>query len=397
MLTVGTERRLLPRGARRGRGVPAGVRGDRPPPERDAGASTTPTWRSCARWPRTSAAWRSARPGWTSTATARRASDQERAFAAQIALARETGKPLVIHSREADEETLAQLGAQAAGVQRGDPLLLDARAAAGVPGPRAMRSPSPATSPTKAPPTSPPRRGEVPDERLLVETDAPYLTPQVVRKQRNQPAFVAHTAAFLAELRGVSVGGAGRARGAQRRARVRLVKMRRAARSCPSSRACGGWAVRGASRSRAGAELPDRLEHPRRDRARGGAGRARTWCWRSAVAWACSPSTCAERVEHVHVVEMDERLREALRRRGRRALENVSVHWGDAMRDRSRGAGARADEGRREPPLRDRGRRAAAHDRGAAGGRAWVAMAQREVGERLAAGPGQPARTASPR
>jgi TatD DNase family protein len=46
---------------------------------------------------------------------------------------------------------------------------------------------------------------EVPDERLLVETDAPYLTPQVVRKHSNQPAFVVHTAAFVAELRGVSV------------------------------------------------------------------------------------------------------------------------------------------------------------------------------------------------
>jgi TatD DNase family protein len=39
---------------------------------------------------------------------------------------------------------------------------------------------------------------------LLVETDAPYLTPQAVRKERNQPAFVAHTLAFLAQLRGVS-------------------------------------------------------------------------------------------------------------------------------------------------------------------------------------------------
>jgi TatD DNase family protein len=44
----------------------------------------------------------------------------------------------------------------------------------------------------------------VPDELLLVETDAPYLSPQPVRKQRNQPAFVAHTAAFLAQLREVS-------------------------------------------------------------------------------------------------------------------------------------------------------------------------------------------------
>jgi TatD DNase family protein len=45
----------------------------------------------------------------------------------------------------------------------------------------------------------------VPDEHLLVETDAPYLSPQAVRGQRNQPAFVAHTLAFLAELRGVGV------------------------------------------------------------------------------------------------------------------------------------------------------------------------------------------------
>ena len=36
----------------------------------------------------------------------------------------------------------------------------------------------------------------VPDDRLLVETDAPYLTPQAVRKQRNQPAYVVHTAAL---------------------------------------------------------------------------------------------------------------------------------------------------------------------------------------------------------
>jgi TatD DNase family protein len=46
--------------------------------------------------------------------------------------------------------------------------------------------------------------GRVPDDRLLVETDAPYLTPQVVRKERNQPAFVTHTARFVAERRGVA-------------------------------------------------------------------------------------------------------------------------------------------------------------------------------------------------
>ena len=43
----------------------------------------------------------------------------------------------------------------------------------------------------------------VPDDRLLVETDAPYLTPQAVRKERNQPAYVTHTARFVAERRGI--------------------------------------------------------------------------------------------------------------------------------------------------------------------------------------------------
>ena len=95
-------RRLLPRGARRGRGLPAGVRGDRAPPERGARASTTPTSPSCARWPRTSAAWRSARRGLDFYRDGAPRADQQRAFAAQIALARETGKPLVIHSRAAD-------------------------------------------------------------------------------------------------------------------------------------------------------------------------------------------------------------------------------------------------------------------------------------------------------
>jgi len=43
----------------------------------------------------------------------------------------------------------------------------------------------------------------VPADRLLVETDAPYLSPQPVRKERNQPAYVAHIARFVAERRGV--------------------------------------------------------------------------------------------------------------------------------------------------------------------------------------------------
>ena len=49
----------------------------------------------------------------------------------------------------------------------------------------------------------------VPDDRLLVETDAPYLSPVPVRGERNEPAFVAHTAAHIADLRGITVESLG--------------------------------------------------------------------------------------------------------------------------------------------------------------------------------------------
>jgi TatD DNase family protein len=47
---------------------------------------------------------------------------------------------------------------------------------------------------------------EVPADRFLVETDCPFLTPVPLRGQQNQPAYVAHTAAFVASLRGISAG-----------------------------------------------------------------------------------------------------------------------------------------------------------------------------------------------
>jgi TatD DNase family protein len=129
--------------------------------------------------------------------------DQERAFRAQIDLARELGKPLVIHTRAAEDATLAALEAHADGlevilhcfsmtahldecVERGWWISF----AGNVTYPQAGDL---ATAAERAP-----------IERLLVETDAPYLTPQALRKQRNQPAYVVHTARFVAERRGIA-------------------------------------------------------------------------------------------------------------------------------------------------------------------------------------------------
>ncbi len=131
-------------------------------------------------------------------------SDQQRAFAAQIALARETGKPLVIHSRAAEGQTLAQLSTEAQGVS----VVMHCFSMAGrleecLERGYAISFAGNVTYKSAADLARAAAR--VPQERLLVETDAPYLPPQAVRSRRNQPAFVAYTLAFLAELRGVSM------------------------------------------------------------------------------------------------------------------------------------------------------------------------------------------------
>jgi TatD DNase family protein len=129
--------------------------------------------------------------------------DQERAFAAHIDLAREVGKPLVIHTRAAEDDTIATLTEQAAGLEvilhcfsmpdRLDECLDHGwwiSFAGNVTYPKAEDLAEAAE--------------RVPLDRLLVETDAPYLTPQPVRKHRNQPAYVVHTARFVAERRGIA-------------------------------------------------------------------------------------------------------------------------------------------------------------------------------------------------
>jgi TatD DNase family protein len=132
------------------------------------------------------------------------ACDQERAFAAQIALARELHKPLVIHSRAAEQRTLEQLAAEAEGVSVVMHCFsMPDRLAECVGRGYAISFAGNVTYKSATELAACAR--EVPGEQLLVETDAPYLTPQAVRKERNQPAFVLHTATFVAARRGEAV------------------------------------------------------------------------------------------------------------------------------------------------------------------------------------------------
>ena len=128
---------------------------------------------------------------------------QCRAFAGHAALARRTGKPLVIHSRDADQDTLEFLAGHADGLAVvmhcfSMPARLDECLERGY----WISFAGNCTYPRNTELGSAVAR--VPLDRLLVETDAPYLSPQAVRKHRNQPAFVTHTARFVAERHGIA-------------------------------------------------------------------------------------------------------------------------------------------------------------------------------------------------
>ena len=132
--------------------------------------------------------------------------DQLRAFHAQLELARELGKPVVIHTRAAEDDTIRTLRERAEGL---DVILhcfsMPDRLDECLEQPRWWFSfAGNVTYPSAGDLAAAAER--VPEDRLLVETDAPYLSPQPVRRERNQPAFVVHTAEFLAERRGVPYG-----------------------------------------------------------------------------------------------------------------------------------------------------------------------------------------------
>ncbi len=129
--------------------------------------------------------------------------DQMRAFLAQIELARETAKPLVIHTRDAAGDTLRTLDEHAQGLkvvmhcfsmtdrldeclERG--YLISFAGNLTYPSAGDLREAA----------------ALIPEDRLLVETDAPYLSPQPRRGRPNEPAHVVHTAQVLAKARGIS-------------------------------------------------------------------------------------------------------------------------------------------------------------------------------------------------
>lgn len=126
---------------------------------------------------------------------------QRAAFEAHLALAAETGKPVVVHSREADADTIAMIreaGPAVRGVLHcfaGGRGLFDAGVEAGwyvsFSGLLTFRSYA-----------TPDLAAATPADRLLVETDAPYLAPVPHRGKRNEPAFVADVARAVAAVRG---------------------------------------------------------------------------------------------------------------------------------------------------------------------------------------------------
>ncbi len=132
---------------------------------------------------------------------------QERGFRAHIAAARATGLPLVIHTREADEqcgvilEDEMKKGAFKAvlhcytGGRELAMKAIDLGLSISFTGIITFKKSQELRD----------LAAELPPDRIMVETDAPYLAPVPKRGKTNEPAFVAHTAAKVAELKGIGL------------------------------------------------------------------------------------------------------------------------------------------------------------------------------------------------
>ncbi|MDQ6829113.1 MAG: TatD family hydrolase [Gemmatimonadota bacterium] len=132
---------------------------------------------------------------------------QRRAFSAQLALAKDLSRPVIVHTREAEDDTAAMV--QEAGRSSIAGVLHSFTGSISLAriGLEAGWHVSFSGIITFKSWTDLDLLRLVPDDRLLVETDAPYLTPVPNRStRRNEPAFAAHTLARLADVRGVDAG-----------------------------------------------------------------------------------------------------------------------------------------------------------------------------------------------
>ena len=130
--------------------------------------------------------------------------EQRRAFAGQLALAREMARPVVVHTRDAEDDTRAMVvEAGSAGVvgvmhcYTGSHALAEAAIRAGW-------FVSFAGIVTFKKWTDDDLIRLVPEDRILAESDSPYLAPAPNRGKRNEPAWVSHTVAKLAAVRETS-------------------------------------------------------------------------------------------------------------------------------------------------------------------------------------------------
>ena len=134
------------------------------------------------------------------------AEDQRAAFRAHCSLAREAGKPLVVHTRDAWPDVLAILGDEDAGrvvlhCFSGDASVAREAAARGYFCSFAGNVTYPGNDHLRG------AAAEVPRELLLVETDSPFLAPQPLRGKDNRPQHVTHVIDALASARGEASAG----------------------------------------------------------------------------------------------------------------------------------------------------------------------------------------------
>ena len=132
---------------------------------------------------------------------------QARSFRAHVGAARLTGLPVIVHTRDADDDTAAILTEEMergaypglihcfTSTQQLPERAVDLGLTISLSGIVTFKSAAALQATTSW----------VPADRLLVETDAPYLAPIPMRGRRNEPAFVIHTAAKVAALRGITV------------------------------------------------------------------------------------------------------------------------------------------------------------------------------------------------